>query len=234
MTIIDETTAREFRPVIFDLYRDIHKGIRVELFAITADAGRLDPADRCGGAAIADNVRRIVEFLVRHAEHEDGAVQPALELHLPELAAEVAVDHAALEAQMDELVQIADTAAGAPDNDRRTAFHHLYVELAAFTSAYLRHQDVEEFTIMPALEAAIGVEAVVAVHGAIIGAIAPQEMAASLAIMLPAMNVDDRTEMLGGMKAGAPTEAFAAMWSLAGSVLTRDDRNAVAQRLGLD
>ncbi len=41
-------------------------------------------------------------------------------------------------------------------------------------------------------------------------------MAASLAIMLPAMNNDDRTELLGGMQAGAPPEVFAGVWSLAG------------------
>ncbi len=86
---------------------------------------------------------------------------------------------------------------------------------------------------MPALEAAIGVEAVIGLHMQIIGGIAPQELGASIAIMLPAMNVDDRTELLGGIKATAPEEAFAAMWSLACSVLTVDDRDAIADRLGV-
>ena len=57
---------------------------------------------------------------------------------------------------------------------------------------------------MPALERAIGVEAVVAIHLAIVGSIPPDEMAETLAIMLPAMNVDDRTELLGGMQADRP------------------------------
>ena len=34
-------------------------------------------------------------------------------------------------------------------------------------------------------------------------------MAKSLALMLPAMNIDDRTELLGGMQQGAPAEVFA-------------------------
>ena len=37
------------------------------------------------------------------------------------------------------------------------------------------------------------------------------------------MNIDDRTDMLGGMKAGAPPEVFAGLWGLVGSVLTPAD-----------
>ena len=58
---------------------------------------------------------------------------------------------------------------------------------------------------MPALERAIGVEAVRR-HAPWRSSARsrPSEMAASLAFMLPAMNVDDRTEMLGGMRAWRP------------------------------
>jgi hypothetical protein len=86
---------------------------------------------------------------------------------------------------------------------------------------------------MPALESAIGVEGVLGLHQAIIASIPPEEMARSLAIMFPAMNVDDRCELLGGMQAGAPPEVFAGIWALAGSVLAEGDVRAVAGRLGL-
>ena len=106
------------------------------------------------------------------------------------------------------------------------------MELASFTSSYLAHQDFEERVVMPALDAALGVEGVGAVHGAIIAGIPPEEMVRSLAIMLPAMNVDDRTELLGGMQANAPAEVFDGVWSLAGSVLAPADVAALATRLG--
>ena len=86
---------------------------------------------------------------------------------------------------------------------------------------------------MPALEGAIGVEAVVAIHQAIIGSIPPEDLASSLAVMLPAMNVDDRSELLGGMRAGAPAEVFEGVWALTGAVLEERDHDAVAARLGL-
>ena len=51
--------------------------------------------------------------------------------------------------------------------------------------------------------------------------------------MLPAMNIDDRAELLGGMRAGAPAEVFDGVWGLAGSVLDPTDLAALATRLGI-
>ena len=92
---------------------------------------------------------------------------------------------------------------------------------------------MEEREIMPALDAAIGFEAVLAIHQAIIGSIPPEQMAQSLALMIPAMSIDDRAEMLGGMLATAPAVVFAPVWNLVGSVLTPCDYAALADRLGL-
>jgi hypothetical protein len=58
-------------------------------------------------------------------------------------------------------------------------------------------------------------------------------VAAALAIMLPAMNIDDRAEMLSAARAGARAEVFAGTWGLTGTLLTRSDHAAPAARLGL-
>ena len=58
-------------------------------------------------------------------------------------------------------------------------------------------------------------------------------MAQGLAVMIPAMNIDDRTALLGGMRAGAPAEVFDGVWSLVGSVLEPDDHRALARRLDI-
>jgi len=230
MTVLQDTRTA-FEIVTLDLYRDIHKGIRAELFAVTGDAGRLDPSDGVGRVAMQAHIDDVVDLLVTHAEHEDAGVQPALEEHLPDLAARVVEDHEVLEARMVELQAYAADAVTAADT--RGAVHRLYVELASFTSAYLAHQDLEERVIMPRLEAAIGFDAVLGIHQAIVGSIPPDQMARSLPIMLRAMNVDDRTELVGGMQAGAPPEVFAGLWSLARSALTNEDAAQVAARLGI-
>ncbi len=233
MTATQLPAAAEFQTVTFDLYRDIHKGIRAEMFRVTQLAGSLDPSDRQARASFAAEVEGLVELLESHAEHEDNAIQPALEACRPDLAATIAADHVTMDARYEVLRAVAGEAVDATGT-ARVAMHHAYLELASFTSAYLAHQHTEEQVVMPALEAEIGVDAVVTIHGHIIGSIPPPEMAASLAIMLPAMNVDDRAELLGGMRASAPAAAFEGVWGLAAKVLQPADYAALGVRLGLD
>jgi hypothetical protein len=233
VTIIDQPTARTIAPVTEDLYRDIHKGIRAELFALTAGAASLDPADVVGRASLAAHVHDTAWLLASHAEHEDHAVQPALEVHLPELFDRIEADHHRLERAFGEIDEMAAELSRTDLVDARFEVHRLHLAIARFTGTYLTHQDLEETTIMPALESAVGVEAVAGIHGQIIASIPPEDMARSLAVMLPAMNIDDRAEMLGGMQAHAPAEAFQGVWSVAGSVLRPDDLAALARRLGV-
>jgi hypothetical protein len=220
-------------PVGHDTYRDIHKGIRAELFGVTSQAGSLDPADRIGREALSRHVGGVMDLLVEHAEHEDAHVQPALERHLPKLAARISFDHVTLERRIVGLRELGDAAVDAAGPDQRQALHRLYIELASFTSAYLEHQDVEERYVIPALEAAIGFDAVWAINQAIVQSIPPEKMAQSLAIMLPALNLDDQAELLGGIQAGAPAEVFAGVWGLTGSVLPATDHAALGTRLGI-
>ncbi len=231
MTITETTRFERLRTVSFDLYRDIHKGIRSELFALVSDAGRLDPADDCGAASLVDQVQGVVRLLLQHAEHEDGAIQPVLEQHAPSMAMHVADHHHRIEGLMDGLVARAIETRETPSH-RRAVLHELYLDLATFTSEYLAHQDLEEREVGQVLDSVLGFDGMLAVHASIIANIPPHELGASLAIMFPAMNVDDRTELLGGMKASAPSEAFEGVWSLAASVLSPDEHRAIAVRLG--
>ncbi len=224
--------ATELRPVVYDLYRNIHKGIRAELFSFTQAAGDLDPSSAPERQALAQQMHHVVTMLVNHAGHEDAFVQPAVDRHVPTLAERIHADHPVLEARIEDLFGRAqDNAAATTDLRWRT--HQLYVETASFTSAYLAHQDFEERMVMPALEAAIGPEAVVEMDRALVAAIPPDEAAATLAFMIPAMNIDDRADLLGDMRAGAPADLFAGVWSLVRSVLDPRDVDALAARLGL-
>jgi hypothetical protein len=52
--------------------------------------------------------------------------------------------------------------------------------------------------------------------------------------MLPAMNVEERAGMLGGMKAGAPPPAFRAAVDVAKRVLGQSAWSAVSARAALE
>jgi hypothetical protein len=231
MTMTELPTTAPYRAALCNLYRDIHKGIRAELFALTVATGSTDPADAAARRDLAAQAAGVAAVLELHAEHEDGVIQPAIEQHLPAQAERIEADHAAFDRRAEGLVELAAATAGAPAGDRRRLAELLHLDTAAFTSAHLAHQDLEERVVMPALEDALGVDAVVAMHQAIVGSIPPEEMARSLAFMLPAMNLDDRCELLGGMRAAAPPEAFDGVWSLTRSVLCPPDVAALAARL---
>jgi hypothetical protein len=217
-----------------DVYKDIHKGIRAELFGLTLQAGTTDPSAQCDAVALADRVDAMAALLVAHAEHEDGFVQPYIQQFAPEAAASVAADHPALEDRLVELRAMAQVAVEASTDDRRAALHELYLELASFTSAYLAHQDLEERVVSPALAAAMPAEEIQAIDRAIVASIPPAEMGDALSIMLPAMNIDDRTTLLGGAKAGMPVEMFAGVWALVRSVLGDTAAAQVGNRIGVD
>jgi len=233
MTVVEQRVLRPFERLTLNTYRDIHKGIRAELFALTTSAGTLDPHDREGRADLARHVQSVVDLLVLHAEHEDAVIQPVLEAQLPALAAQIATDHPHIEAQIEEIRDLADAVVDAPDPDVRDDVFRIYMELASFTSVYLTHQDFEEREVMPALERTVGIDEVLTLHQAIVGSIPPDQMMRTLPLMLTAMNIDDRAEVLGGMQAGAPPEAFAGVWNLTRSVLTPGDIRDLGRRLGI-
>jgi hypothetical protein len=236
MTITSEPlvgTTYDFDLVAVDLYRDIHKGIRAELFDVTSAAGRLDPSCRADRAAVAAHVVSVGQVLESHAHKEDVHFEPLLREHAPALAEQIDRDHHVLEARFDFVTELAKATVDAVTADQRRLTHLLYLELSGFTGAYLTHQLVEERVVMPAIEQAIGPEGALGVHAAIVSSIAPEEMARFLAFMLPAMNLDDRTEMLTGMRMSAPKEAFDAVTGLAKSVLEPADFAALATRLEL-
>ena len=98
MTITElDPPQYDLEVVTFDLYRDIHKGIRAELFAVTSTAGNLDPTDRCGRLALADHVSSVGRVLASHADHEDTVIDPVLITHLPDLAERISSELHALE-----------------------------------------------------------------------------------------------------------------------------------------
>jgi Hemerythrin HHE cation binding domain len=226
------TIAAPITSVPFDLYRDIHKAIRVVMFDVTAEAGRLDPSDGVARTRHACQVRELVRLLTFHALHEDAHIEAAVREVLPDKADEIAADHVALEARMEALVTLADLADDCTRHDDRAAVHCLYLELASFVSAYLAHQDMEERVVMPALWEAQGIEPLLDIHNTILSSISPDDMGWALSMMLPAMNNDDRTEMLGAMRAEAPTEVFEAVRGLASQVLSATDFATVSGRVG--
>src|SRR5215469_11545177 len=111
MTIIDqypplspELTVDPTSALPFDAYRDVHKGIRAELFAVVSPAG-----------------------------HDDTHVLPVFESHAPALFERISTDHAALDRRVARIAERATTITGAAPSEQRARIHNLYLDLSSFT-----------------------------------------------------------------------------------------------------
>jgi hypothetical protein len=229
--LIVETAALE--TVTFDIYRNIHKGIRYGLFSTTVAAGQVDPHDEVAVKDLAARWTDLVSVLIAHAEHEDDFVLPTIASLSPEYAAEIEEAHPRLERQMAELEVLADRAVDCCPEQARLLTHRLYLGLASFTAEYVQHQEFEEFEVMVMLSQHLSFDELLAIDNAIVASITPDMMAKSAALMLPAMNIEDQVELYEGARAGVPPEIFAGMVALGESVLEPARYQLLAQRLGI-
>jgi hypothetical protein len=209
------------------MYRDIHKAS-----ARALRGHRAGNVDREIGAR--SSGRRTLAHagaaLISHAEHEEEFVQPVLKQMRRSSRTSSSRTTSAREA--DGVHRAAERlAVDAISTERRRLTHRLYLALASFTAEYLQHQAFEELEIAPALAGFVSAEELVAIDRAIVASIPPDQMAIGLSLMLPAMNIDDRTELLGGMKHGAPPPVLAGVQALAQSVLAPSDYAALAVRV---
>lgn len=66
----------------------------------------------------------------------------------------------------------------------------------------------------------------------IIASMEPRMLMLNLGIMIPAMNIDERTTLLSGFKASAPPEAYKGVTALAERVLNMEDWTELSRRIG--
>lgn len=220
-------------PIPFDLYREVHKGLRLALFDLTVAAGAADCADPSERAAVVAHTERVVALLHAHHGHEDAFIQELVQEHAPRLAEIVESGHVETEHDLVELDDRLARLAAATGGAAVAAGLDLYRFLALFTARYLAHMALEEGAVMEALRDAMTFGQLFEVEMRLRGSVAPPLMVEFMAVMLPAMNPDERTAMLGGMHAGAPAEVFGLFRAAAEAALPAEDFAVVAARIGL-
>jgi hypothetical protein len=215
------------------LYNEIHKGLRSQLLTLLIDCGRTDPNESSAVAAIAARLRSLCEMLEEHAGHEDRWVEPLLAELRPDIAEELSADHARIDASMGDLHGAFTRWEEAAPEQRAGCGRLAHGALAAFVGSYLSHMSREEDEAMPVLQASMTDEQLLGVSAQLRGSIPPERLAEYIAMMLPAMNVDERSQMFMGLKANAPEQVLDGMCALAADVLAPSDWSAVQTRVGL-
>lgn len=218
----------------FDMYRDIHKGIRLAVFSYVNELGSADLSSRETLARLRVGLDELVELLENHAKHEDAHITPVLARIAPELTESLVADHHAYDAMLTKARYGFLALAVASEEQRSERAHALYLELSSFTAAYLNHMQREEEEANRALWAAFDDARLIALHDELLAAIPPAEMAQTMPWLLRGANLDTRCTMLTSVREHAPKAVFEGMLGMARAVLSRADVLALEQRLDLD
>jgi hypothetical protein len=214
-----------------ELYRNVHKGLRAELTRLLIDTGAADPADRQGSRQLSSRFDELAFLLERHAFHEASHLHPVLALASRSIATRLDAEHIAAEALVDPLRQA--YAELASDDRQRNAegFLDAYRALAHFTASYFAHIEYEESVAMPALWNALTDEELITLDARLIGSIPRETLWRFVRALLPAMNVHERKELLGALRALEPREAFEGTLEVARGLLAAREFQSLQQSL---
>jgi hypothetical protein len=207
----------------YDIYAQIHKGLRSFMADTLYRIGRLDAADELELAEGAAQLRGLLALCRGHLEHENEFLHTAMEARRRGSAAQAAGEHVhhlrsieALEAELAALER-------APGEARAEAALELYRSLALFVAENLEHMHHEETAHNAVLWDAYSDAELEAIERALVASVAPDEMAAVARWMLPAMTAPDRAARLTVMRPAMPPQAFAGTLAMLKAQLSERD-----------
>lgn len=194
-----------------DLYGPIHKGLRWASARLLTRMGSSSMADAAEQDAILEDLETLLDLFAKHVAHEEAHLHPALEAHRPGATVAVAEAHVEHERASAELRLLASSLRIASPDTRSAVRRALYLRWSAFFAEQLTHMLDEEETIQPLLDEVFDEDELAAIHARLIASITPDEMLATLRVILPALDRDERVALLAGPRRALPPEAFAAI-----------------------
>ena len=217
----------------YDIYGNIHKGLRRTECLLLARLGANDFADAAATDKLLADIRRLLALAAAHVRHEDSEIHAALNGRgiATELVDAQHDDHRTAFAALESGIAAVETA---PAAHRAEAGRALYLAFAAYIADDFAHMHEEETVTAPLLWRHFTDEELLAIEMRIIASLPPEENMAFTRIMLPAMNPDQRTALVGGMLQAMPREVFAAVVEFAiRPSLTEADFQALRLSVGL-
>jgi iron-sulfur cluster repair protein YtfE (RIC family) len=214
-----------------DIYAGIHKAVRAYLCDTLARVARLDLDDEPAVSAAMLQVRELLEFCTDHIAHEDRFVHPAMEARRPGSTAGTAADHVHHAHTVAALLDACGTLETGTAAERHAAWQRLQRGLAQFTGDNLLHMDTEESANNAVLQSCYSDGELIALHQQILAALSPREMAVSMRWMLIGSSPAERVQLLAGVQADAPPQAFDAVLGLAQECLDSPAWNKLAAAL---
>jgi hemerythrin-like domain-containing protein len=198
----------------FDIYRNIHMGLRACMMEVLLAVGRMDPEDVAELGTVLGQVRFLVRFCQMHLKKEDKFVHPAMEARAPGSTAHIAAEHEEHIAAFASLETAVVAVEQAPEGARLEPALALYKQLALFVGENFVHMHIEETDHNEVLWRTHSDAEIMAIEQAIIASLTPEDKPTSLRWMLPALSPQVRGMMVGMLSQNLPPEAMAGILQL--------------------
>jgi hypothetical protein len=223
------------RPVAtYDLYAQIHKGLRLGLSTLLVRLGACGGDDAVETAQLLADLRAQLAFSLAHLQHEEAHVHTALEARAPGAAVALESDHDHHRCVFGELELLIAGVEAAEDATRAAALKRLYLRFSLFVAEDFVHMAMEEQQILPVLQSLFTDAELHAIEEAIVSSLSPEKKVFSGRLMAPAATRAERIEFMATVRETAPPEVFGPLLAaVAESTLSPADYAHLRAGLGL-
>jgi hypothetical protein len=195
----------------FDIYRPIHKALRLNLSKLLVTLGSTDFRNDAAATEAIAALRQQIALSRSHLGHEERFIHPLLEDLSEDPLQELEADHSHHRQSLDQLDELACAIEDAEAGERLILGHSLYLQFSRFLAEDLLHMAEEETSTLALLHRHFTDAELQEIEGRIVADHPPEKLMGTLSLMIPGMNLPERVEFLRGIKASAPPEAFEAI-----------------------
>lgn len=217
----------------YDIYRQVHKALRVEFAHTHASVGRMDCSDADDMHAALHAVEALLATCRSHLQHENTFIHAALDARAPRSSARTGEEHRHHDDAIVRLSQACVDVARADPAQRQAVADRLYDELGEFIADSLVHMRYEETVNNTALWQHYTDAELFALEQQLVASIPPQELLPTMAGIVAAVPPSERVAMLAGIRKGAPPPVFDAMLGASLRALTERDSDKLLRGLGI-
>lgn len=227
------TTAATATTTRHDMYASIHKALRHFMTDTLHRVGRMDVFDGADMGRALAQLEALLTLCVNHIHNENNFVHPTIEARQPRGASRTADDHLEHFESIDALRAQARAVPASAAAERQGLALRLYRQLALFVAENFQHMNFEETVNNTALWAHYSDAELLQLHRRILASLPADENMEVARWMIPALSPAERAEVLGGMQASAPPQAFQAVLELVRPHLDDSAWDKLARAIGV-
>jgi phosphoglycolate phosphatase-like HAD superfamily hydrolase len=227
-----------------DLFTPVHKGLRAMIYGLSVQLQSNDFADVDATTDLVGDLENdfatarsagcILCAFAHHAHVEESIVFPPSAKAANALITDLIKDHHELTRRELEIATTARELLGLSSPEERIAAGIVVNQKAnELFARYIVHMNREEVELVPIMREHFTDQEQLAMQGAIIRTFPPDQLMALLGWMLPALNVTELSELVGGLKQMAPPPVLKAVTDLCDARVESIRWAAVKLRVGL-